>query len=76
MEQTLYDKFQKLSRRKATEFAWTKLPDPDVRRQMKKLITQGRFSLHDDQFNEVKEKKFMRDQRSLQTTILADSCKK
>ncbi|KAK6620053.1 hypothetical protein RUM43_011874 [Polyplax serrata] len=54
-EQSLYDKFQRLSWRKAATFAWSRLPDPDVRRQMKKLTTEGRLALHDDQFKELKD---------------------
>lgn len=52
-EQTLKAKFDRASWRKAVSFAWSRIPDPLARRQLKMLATRGRNSLTDDKFNEV-----------------------
>ncbi|XP_046422645.1 angiotensin-converting enzyme-like isoform X2 [Neodiprion virginianus] len=52
-EQTLKAKFDRASWRKAVSFAWSRIPDPLARRQLKMLATRGRNSLTDDKFNEI-----------------------
>lgn len=52
-EQTLQEKFNKLSWKRAMTFDWTRLPDQMVRRQLKFLITNSRASLSDEKYNEV-----------------------
>ncbi|XP_066588650.1 angiotensin-converting enzyme-like [Prorops nasuta] len=52
-EQTLKLKFDRASWRKAVSFAWSRIPDPLARRQLKMLAVRGRSSLTDDKFNEV-----------------------
>lgn len=52
-QQTLSEKLERISWRKAITFAWSALPDPQARRQLKLLIIQGRASLNDDKYNEV-----------------------
>ena len=52
-EQTLKLKFERASWRKAVTFAWSRIPDPLARRELKMIATKGRSSLTDDKFNEV-----------------------
>ncbi|CAG9763914.1 unnamed protein product [Ceutorhynchus assimilis] len=52
-EQTLKAKFDKVSWRKATEFDWTRMPDPTVRRQLRMLATKDRVALSDEKYNEI-----------------------
>lgn len=52
-EQTLKLKFERASWRKAITFAWSRIPDPLARRELKMIVTKGRSSLTDDKFNEV-----------------------
>ncbi|XP_043287785.1 angiotensin-converting enzyme-like isoform X2 [Venturia canescens] len=52
-EQTLKLKFERSSWRKAITFAWTRIPDPLTRRQLKKIVVKGRNALTDDKFNEI-----------------------
>lgn len=52
-EQTLKLKFERASWRKAITFAWSRIPDPLARRELKMIATKGRSSLTDDKFNEV-----------------------
>ncbi|XP_046742982.1 angiotensin-converting enzyme-like isoform X2 [Diprion similis] len=52
-EQTLKAKFDRASWRKAVSFAWSRIPDPLARRQLKMVATRGRNSLTDDKFNEI-----------------------
>lgn len=52
-EQTLKLKFERISWRKAVTFAWSRIPDPLARRELKMIATKGRSSLNDDKFNEV-----------------------
>ncbi|XP_068083930.1 angiotensin-converting enzyme [Anabrus simplex] len=54
-QEALHAKFQRLSWRRATAFAWKQLPDPVARRQLKMLVTDGRSSLPDDKFNELQQ---------------------
>ncbi|KYN06359.1 Angiotensin-converting enzyme [Cyphomyrmex costatus] len=52
-EQTLKLKFERASWRKAVTFAWSRIPDPLARRELKMIATKGRSSLTDDKFNEI-----------------------
>ncbi|XP_018376719.1 PREDICTED: angiotensin-converting enzyme-like [Trachymyrmex cornetzi] len=52
-EQTLKLKFERSSWRKAVTFAWSRIPDPLARRELKMIATKGRSSLTDDKFNEI-----------------------
>ncbi|CAL1685748.1 unnamed protein product [Lasius platythorax] len=52
-EQTLKLKFERASWRKAITFAWSRIPDPLARRELKMIVTKGRSSLTDDKFNEI-----------------------
>lgn len=52
-EQALKLKFERASWRKAITFAWSRIPDPLARRELKMIATKGRSSLTDDKFNEV-----------------------
>ncbi|VEN40811.1 unnamed protein product [Callosobruchus maculatus] len=52
-EQTLKAKFDKLTWRKAITFDWTRIPDIEVKRQLRMLTTNTRASLTDDKFNEL-----------------------
>lgn len=52
-EQTLKLKFERASWRKAITFAWSRIPDPLARKELKMIVTKGRNSLTDDKFNEV-----------------------
>ncbi|KAK0158218.1 hypothetical protein PV328_009250 [Microctonus aethiopoides] len=52
-EQTRKLKFERSSWRKAINFAWTRLPDPLTRRQLKLIAVKGRNSLTEDKFNEL-----------------------
>lgn len=52
-EQTRKLKFERSSWRKAINFAWTRLPDPLTRRQLKLIAVKGRNALTEDKFNEV-----------------------
>lgn len=54
-EQTLKLKFERSSWRKAVTFAWTRIPDPLTRRQLKMIVVRGRNALTDDKFNEVRQ---------------------
>lgn len=47
-------KFDKLTWRKAVAFDWPEIPDPQLKREFKMLITNGRSSLPDEKYNEVK----------------------
>nr|CAI5817343.1 unnamed protein product [Callosobruchus analis] len=51
-EQTLKAKFDKLTWRKAITFE-TRIPDIEVKRQLRMLTTNTRASLTDDKFNEL-----------------------
>ncbi|KAG5343211.1 ACE enzyme, partial [Acromyrmex heyeri] len=52
-EQILKLKFERASWRKAVTFAWSRIPDPLARRELKMIATKGRSSLTDDKFNEI-----------------------
>ncbi|XP_024941481.1 angiotensin-converting enzyme isoform X2 [Cephus cinctus] len=52
-EQTRKMKFDRASWRKAVSFAWSRVPDPLTRRQLKMIAVRGRSSLTDDKFNEI-----------------------
>ncbi|XP_026826891.1 angiotensin-converting enzyme-like isoform X3 [Ooceraea biroi] len=52
-EQALKLKFERASWRKAITFAWSRIPDPLARRELKMIATKGRYSLTDDKFNEI-----------------------
>ncbi|XP_008557296.3 angiotensin-converting enzyme [Microplitis demolitor] len=52
-EQTLKLKFERSSWRKAVNFAWTRIPDPLARRQLKIITMKGRNALTQDKFNEI-----------------------
>ncbi|XP_034947061.1 angiotensin-converting enzyme-like [Chelonus insularis] len=45
--------FERSSWKKATSFAWTRIPDPLTRRQLKMLVIKGRNALSKDKFNEI-----------------------
>lgn len=62
-EQTLKLKFERASWRKAITFAWSRIPDPLARRELKMIVTKGRNSLSDDKFNEVD--KYLKIKRTL-----------
>lgn len=46
-------KFDRASWRKAVTFAWSRIPDPLARRELRMITTKGRSALNDDRFNEV-----------------------
>lgn len=46
-------KFDRISWRKAVSFAWSRIPDPLARRELKMIAVKGRNSLTDDKFNEA-----------------------
>ncbi|XP_047368061.1 angiotensin-converting enzyme-like isoform X2 [Vespa velutina] len=52
-EQTLKLKFERASWRKAVSFAWSRIPDPLARRELKMIVIRGRNALTDDKFNEI-----------------------
>ncbi|KAG7188772.1 hypothetical protein KM043_008390 [Ampulex compressa] len=52
-EQALKLKFERASWRKAVSFAWSRIPDPLARRELKIIAVKGRNSLTDDKFNEI-----------------------
>lgn len=52
-DQTLKLKFDRASWKKAVSFAWSRVPDPMARRQLKIVAVRGRYSLSDDKFNEI-----------------------
>ncbi|XP_058794125.1 angiotensin-converting enzyme-like [Phymastichus coffea] len=52
-EQTMKLKFDRASWRKTVSFAWSRVPDPLARRQLKLIAIKGRNSLTDDKFNEM-----------------------
>ncbi|XP_063977804.1 angiotensin-converting enzyme-like [Diachasmimorpha longicaudata] len=52
-EQTLKLKFERSSWKKAVSFAWSRIPDPLARRQLKMIAVKGRNSLTEDKFNEI-----------------------
>ncbi|XP_023289186.1 angiotensin-converting enzyme-like [Orussus abietinus] len=52
-EQTFKLKFDRASWRKAVTFAWSRVPDPLTRRQLKMIAVKGRSALTDDKFNEI-----------------------
>ncbi|XP_033208266.1 angiotensin-converting enzyme-like isoform X2 [Belonocnema kinseyi] len=52
-DQTLKLKFDKASWKKTVTFAWSRIPDPLARRQLKMIAVKGRHSLTDDKFNEI-----------------------
>ncbi|KAG8034806.1 hypothetical protein G9C98_007882 [Cotesia typhae] len=52
-EQTTKLKFERSSWRKAVNFAWTRVPDPLARRQLKMITMKGRNALTQDKFNEI-----------------------
>ncbi|KAI4500405.1 hypothetical protein M0802_004367 [Mischocyttarus mexicanus] len=52
-EQALKLKFERASWRKAVSFAWSRIPDPLARRELKMIAIKGRNALTDDKFNEI-----------------------
>ncbi|XP_076285295.1 angiotensin-converting enzyme-like isoform X2 [Lasioglossum baleicum] len=52
-EQALKLKFDRISWKKAVGFAWSRIPDPLARRELKMTAVKGRNSLTDDKFNEI-----------------------
>ncbi|KAF7993377.1 hypothetical protein HCN44_007880 [Aphidius gifuensis] len=52
-EQTSKIKFERSSWKKAVSFAWSRLPDPLARRQLKMIAVKGRNALTEDKFNEI-----------------------
>lgn len=52
-ELNISSKFEKLSWRKAAAFDGSRLPDPQGRRQLGKIVQGSRAALPDDKFAEV-----------------------
>jgi hypothetical protein len=53
-ELALSSKFERLSWRKAAAFDASRLPDPQGRRQLMKIVQASRAALPDDKFSEVR----------------------
>lgn len=52
-EQKLQSKFNRASWNKASDFMWTRIPDPVVQRQFKMLTLKGQANVPDSKLNEV-----------------------